>query len=242
MASFDNLKIDKAGTYALTASSTVAPSITSASFTIAGLAISCAEDITCSGTLPLSAAGSSVTVTAVQGPNADVDAGVLTVSIGVGGALDCALYQEITGTQDVVVVDFNALDREKTIAATIPKASLVSRIPDDDGDDDDIQFLQSCFGAPYTFAVRPGTPLQVNPGYVPGPYPAPEYKGLLPDCGKAARLDNPATPAIDGPTVASAVPPCVQSRKRQPNGDAVVTAIWPSGRQIGSALDPRGRY
>jgi hypothetical protein len=34
----------------------------------------------------------------------------------------------------------------------------------------------------------------------------------------------------------------VQSRRRLPNGDAVVTAIWPSGRQVGSVLDPRGRF
>ena len=30
-------------------------------------------------------------------------------------------------------------------------------------------FLESCFGAPYTFATKPGTPLEVNTAYVPGP-------------------------------------------------------------------------
>ena len=90
--------------------------------------------------------------------------------------------------------------------------------------------MQVCYGSPTPFATRPGTPLlAVNAAYVPGPYPAPEYKGLLPDCGKSAV--NP-----DGSAVASAVPPCVVSRNKTGVGDGVIESLWPA-----APTDPRGR-
>ena len=248
LATFADLSLDQPGNYAFTASSTVAPPITtvvppvtSPPFPVSGLTVSCPEDVTCTGTLPLSSPGSSIKVTAIEGPTTDTDTGLLTLSLGTGGNLDCALYTEVTSPQDIIAVDYTALDRQKTVATTLPKSALAPFIWHDDGDADDIYFLQDCFGAPYTFAVRLGTPLQVNAQYTPGPYPAPEYKGLLPDCGGPARLDNPATPAIDGPFVAHAGAPCVQSRVRTTGGGATITSLWPSGRQLGSPLDPRGR-
>jgi len=248
LATFSDLSIDQPGSYAFTASSTVAPPITivappvtSPPFSVSGLTVSCPEDVTCSGTLPLSTPGSNVKVTAIEGPTSDTDTGQLTLSLGTGGNLDCALYTEVTSPQDIIAVDYNALDRQKTVATTLPKSAITPFMWHDDGDADDIAFLQDCFGAPYRFAVRIGTPLQANTQYVPGPYPAPEYKGLLPDCGGPARLDNPATPAIDGAFVAHAGAPCVQSRVRTAGGGATITSLWPSGRELGSPLDPRGR-
>ena len=74
--------------------------------------------------------------------------------------------------------------------------------------------------------------------YVPGPYPAPEYKGLLPDCGGSAQLDDPSTAGVSGPLVSNAGPPCVVKRKKTGSGDGYIESLWPSGRSVGFA-DPR---
>ena len=161
-------------------------------------------------------------VTAVQGPTSDIDTGFLTTSLNFGGPLDCAGYSELTA--DIVVISYIGDARQKRVVATIDKR--VMNATSNNG----AAGLQVCYGAPVPFATRPGTPLlSVNADYVPGPYPAPEYKGLLPDCGKSAV-------APDGSPVAAAVPPCVVSRNKTGSGDGVIESLWPS-----APTDPRSR-
>lgn len=242
VATFSSLSIDAAGAgYTLYATSPGASPTTSTPFSIADVAVVCAEDVDCSGSLSLkqtdqSLGGrSSVDVTAVEGPADDVDAGFLTISLRDGGPLDCSGYTELTAATDVVVVDYTALDRAKTVVATIDKR--VMNAVSNNG----AAFLESCFGAPFTFPTKPGTPLEVNAAYVPGPYPAPEYKGLLPDCGGSAQLDDPGAPGVSGALVGDAGPPCVVKRNKTGSGNGVITTVWPSGRSVGFG-DPRGRY
>jgi len=97
-------------------------------------------------------------------------------------------------------------------------------------------FLEACFGAPYQFATKSGTPLEVNAAYVPGPYPAPEYEGLLPDCGGSAVRDDPNVPGVQGVTISGAGAPCVEKRNKTGAGDGVITSRWPAG-----SGDPRMR-
>jgi len=241
VASFTNLSIDKPGFgYTLSASSPEATSTVSDPFAIQQVAISCAEDVDCTGTIPLAGTNqagggsSSVQVTAIQGPGLDVDTGFLTISLGFGGSLDCAGYQELAAAQDVTTVDFTALDREKQVVTTIDKRVVNATA------NNGAAFLEKCFGAPYRFDTKLGTPLAVNAAYLPGPYPAPEYKGLLPDCGKAAQRDDPSTPAVDGPVVASAGPPCVVYRKKNQAGDGIIASLLPAGQAVEGA-DPRFR-
>ena len=242
VASFSTLKIDKAGVgYSLSASSPGLTSVTSETFNIDQVAVICLEDVDCTGQLGLagtneSVGGSSnVGVTALQGSATDVDAGFLTLSLGLGGPLDCSGYGEFTSAADVVIADYTALDREKRVVVTIDKK--VMNLVSNNG----ASFLESCFGAPYTFATKPGTALEVNGAYVPGPYPAPEYKGLLPDCGATAQVDDPATPGVSGPLISNAGAPCVAKRKKTGAGDGIIESLWPSGRAVGIG-DPRGRY
>ena len=242
VANFSSLTVDKAGFgYSLSASSPGATSATSSAFNIDQVAVVCAEDVDCTGQLGLtqtnqSLGGSSaLSITAVQGATSDVDAGFLLLSLGLGGALDCAGYTEFTASLDVLSADYTALDRQKRVVATIDKR--VMNLVSNNG----ASFLESCFGAPYTFATKPGTALEVNTAYVPGPYPAPEYKGLLPDCGGSAQLDDPATPGVSGPLVSNAPAPCVLKRRKTGSGDGVIESLWPSGRAVGIS-DPRGRY
>ena len=163
------------------------------------MAVVCTEDVDCTGQLGLTqtnqslGGASNVGVTAIQGPTTDVDAGFLTLSLELGGALDCTGYGEFTSAADVVIADYTALDREKQVVATIDK-KVMNAVSNNGA-----SFLESCFGAPYTFATKPGTPLEVDAAYTPGPYPAPEYKGLLPDCGGSAQVDDPSTPGVSGP-------------------------------------------
>ena len=234
MATFSDLSIDEPGTYTLVATSPdaepaeSAESSTSEPFEIETVGVACSEDVDCSGTVQLSNA--QVNVTAVQGPNSDTDAGILTVATGVGGALDCSFYTEIGSSADVIAVDYTDAERRKTVTTTFPSYS------------GNVSNLQVCFGAPFKFATRLLTPLQINTAYVPGPYPAPEYKGLLPTCGSWANRDEPSTWwIIEATLVSNAGPPCVQSRTRLSNGDAVIVSIWPSGVDVGSGTDPRGR-
>ncbi len=242
VATFSNLSIDNAGyNYSLAASSPGATSATSDPFTIDQVAVVCVEDVDCSGQLALAqtnqgfGGSSTVDVTAVQGPATDIDGGFLLLSVGLGGALDCTGFTEFTAALDVIAADYTALDREKRIVATIDKRVMNAE------SNNGASFLESCFGAPYTFATKIGTPLEVNTAYVPGPYPAPEYKGLLPDCGGSAQLDDPATPGVSGPIVSNAAAPCVLKRKKTGAGDGIIESLWPSGRAVGIS-DPRGRY
>lgn len=229
VATFAALSIDQRGTYTMVASSAAAVPVTSDPFRIETVGVSCAEDVTCSGTVQLSG-NATVKVAAVEGPTSDTDTGILTVATGVGGNLDCSLYTEVGGSQDVIAVDFTAPDRRKVVATTFPAYA------------GNVSALQVCFGAPYRFATRLLTPIKVNTDYTPGPYPAPEYEGLLPNCGGLANRDDPTTWwIIESTFISNAGPPCVQSRTRLPNGDAVITSLWPSGTDVGSTADPRSR-
>lgn len=236
VASFSTLSINGSGQgYELEASNAQAGSVDSGRFNVEDVAVLCAEDVTCAGTLPLKntneafGGGSTARITAIQGPFADIDAGFLTISRSFG--LDCAGYTELTADNDVVLLDFSGLDREKRAVTTIDQ-SVLEGIPEPD--------LQECFGAPYTFATRPDTPLEVNleyssADYLPGPYPPPEYKGLLPDCGEEAVLDDPNTPGVSGPTIPHAGSPCVFKRIQDEAGNGVVSSRLPA---VG---DPRRR-
>ncbi len=229
VASFSTLSINTSGqNYTLVASSSQAGSATSNPFNIDDVAVSCEEDVTCAGSLPLENSGgaSSAQITAIQGPVTDTDTGFLTISRSTG--LDCAGYTELTASNDVVLFNFSGLDREKRAVTTIDKA-VMNASPNNGA-----AFLEDCFGAPYTFATKPGTPLEVNADYVPGPYPAPEYKGLLPDCGRSAVLDDPHTAGVSGPTIPHAGSPCVIKRKKNA-GNGVISSRVPS---VG---DPRRR-
>jgi hypothetical protein len=236
LASFSTLSINGSGQgYELVASNAQTGSVISGRFNIEDVAVSCAEDVTCAGTLPLRntheafGGGSTARMTALQGPFTDTDTGMLTISRSAG--LDCAGYTELTASNDVVLFDFSGLDREKRAVTTIDE-SVLSEIPEPS--------LEDCFGAPYTFATKPGTPLEVNEeyasaDYLPGPYPPPEYKGLLPDCGEEAVLDDPNTPGVSGPTIPHAGSPCVIKRIQDDAGNGVISSRLPS---VG---DPRRR-
>jgi hypothetical protein len=236
LASFSTLSINASGQgYELVASNSQAGSATSDPFNIEDVVVACEEDVTCAGTLPLRntnqafGGGSTARITALQGPLTDTDMGFLTISRSAG--LDCAGYTELTASNDVVLFDFSGLDREKRAVTTIDE-SVLNEVPEPS--------LEDCFGAPYTFATKPGTPLEVNEEYasadfLPGPYPPPEYKGLLPDCGEAAVLDDPNTPGVSGPTIPHAGSPCVIKRFQDEGGKGVISSRLPS---VG---DPRRR-
>jgi hypothetical protein len=229
VASFSSLGIDKAGAgYTLRASSASGASTTSTPFSIVEVGVVCAEDADCTGSLGLSNSA-NVTVTALQGPLVDIDAGFLTIS-RVGGPLDCTGYTELLAASDTFAVDFSSPDREKRVVVTIDKKVMNAQ------SNNGASFLEACFGAPYQFATKPGTPLEVNAAYVPGPYPAPEYEGLLPDCGGSAVRDDPNVPGVQGVTISGAGAPCVEKRNKTGAGDGVITSRWPAG-----SGDPRMR-
>jgi hypothetical protein len=229
VASFSTLSIDKPGTgYTLRASSATAGSTTSTGFNISEVGVACAEDVDCTGSLPLSS-NSNVSVTALQGPLVDTDAGFLTVS-RIGGPLDCSGYTELLAGSDAFAVDYSSPDREKRVVVTIDKRIMNAQ------SNNGASFLEGCYGAPYQFATKAGTPLEVNTAYVPGPYPAPEYKGLLPDCGGSAVLDDPSVAGVQGVTIANAGAPCIEKRNKTGSGDGIITSRWPAG-----SGDPRMR-
>jgi hypothetical protein len=128
--------------------------------------------------------------------NAGPAGGLLTLSNGVGFPIDCAGYKELTASPTVI----EGPDRTKTVTATIDK-TVMNAQPNNGA-----SFLQMCFGAPYTFATRPGTPLTgVDTDGIPG---NDFYFGLLPDCGTA---------------------PCVSSRNKTRAGDGVIVTLAPGG-------------
>jgi hypothetical protein len=110
--------------------------------------------------------------------------------------IDCSGYDELTATPTVI----EGPDRAKTVTSTIDK-SVMNQLPNNGA-----SFLQMCFGAPYTFATRPGTPLTgIDTDGIPG---NDFFYGLLPDCGAA---------------------PCVSSRKKTNAGDGVIVTQAPGG-------------
>ena len=161
-------------------------------------------------------------VTALQGPDTDTDTGFLTTSLNSGGPLDCADYTELLN--DIVVIAYVGDARTKRVVETIDKR--VMNATSNNG----AAGLQVCYGAPVPFDTRPGTALlSENLDFVPGPYPAPEYKGLLPDCGK---------PAV-APTGRPSRRPSRRAScraTRPASGDGVIESLWPS-----EPTDPRSR-
>jgi hypothetical protein len=186
LATFSGLSIDLEGTsYALRASSSGLTSATSGTFRIDETATLCAAGENCSATLENEDASLDVTA---QGNGQD--GGVLTINRTVGTVLDCAGYEELLDRD--FTVDFlpnaGSVGRAKTVALTIGREAMK------DLTDNGVAHLEMCFGAPFTFAVKPGTPDLQNP--VPG-----LFVGLLPNCGD---------------------PPCVSKRKGQGGAGVIV--------------------
>jgi hypothetical protein len=192
VASFSTLSIDAPGSYTLRASSPGLSSATSDAFRVDQVAVACVEDVTCSATI----ANGTTTFDVTAPGNAGTDAGVLVLDNGIGVAIDCAGYDELTATPTVI----EGPNRAKTVTSTIDKRTM-NQLPNNGA-----SFLQMCFGAPYTFATRPGTSLTgVDTN---GDSVADFFYGLLPDCG---------------------APPCVSSRKKTNAGDGVIVTQTPAG-------------
>jgi hypothetical protein len=194
VASFGNLSIDAPGTYTLRATSAGLSTATSSTFRIDQVAVACIEDVTCSASI----ANGSTTFDVTAPGNAGTDAGFLVLDNGVGVAIDCAGYTELTATPTVI----EGPDRAKTVTSTIDKRVMNAQ------PNNGASFLQMCFGAPYTFATRPGSTLTGvdTDGNGINDF----FYGLLPDCGAA---------------------PCVSSRNKTNAGDGVITTQTPAGTQ-----------
>jgi hypothetical protein len=197
VASFSTLSIDAPGSYTLQASSPGLTAATSDAFRIDNVAVVCKEDVTCSASL----ANGTTTFAVTAFANDRTDVGVLLLDKGVGVQIDCRFdeltdYHELTATPTVI----EGPDRAKTVTSTIDK-SVMNAQPNNGA-----SFLQMCFGAPYTFATRPGTPLKgIDTN---GDSVADFFYGLLPDCGTA---------------------PCVSSRNKTKAGDGVIVTQAPAG-------------
>jgi hypothetical protein len=194
LATFSDLSIDLAGSYALRASSSGLTSATSNTFRIDEAATVCTENVTCAATLTDPDASLDVTA---QG-SAQGDSGVLTINRTEGASLDCAGYDELLDRD--FTVDFlpnaGTVGRTKTVTLTIGRDAMKQAA------DNGVAHLNMCFGAPFMFAVKPGTPALQNPA--PG-----LFVGLLPDCG---------------------TPPCVSKRKGQ-GGAGIIVAQAPGGNE-----------
>jgi hypothetical protein len=121
--------------------------------------------------------------------------GLVTITRGTG--LDCAGYDEILG-QDFTV-DFlpnpGTVGGIKTVTINITKAAMQASA------NNGLSQVNVCFGAPFVFLVKPGTPkLQTFAGL---------NIGLLPDCG---------------------APPCVANRQSA-GGGATIVVRAPGGDQ-----------
>jgi len=194
VASFASLSIDAPGTYTLRATSGGLSAATSSTFRVDQVATACIEDVTCSASI----ANGSTTFDVTALGNAGTDAGFLVLDNGIGVAIDCSGYTELTTTPTVI----EGPDRAKTVTSTIDK-SVMNAQPNNGASS-----LQMCFGAPYTFATRPGSTLtgvDTNGDSVDD-----FFYGLLPDCGTA---------------------PCVSSRKKTNAGDGVIVTRAPAGTQ-----------
>lgn len=151
-----------------------------------GTATTCAAP--CLGTLTDPDASISVSI-----PDS---AGLVTIARGTG--LDCAGYTEILA-QDFTVdflPDPGTVGGTKLVTIDITKAAMQAST------NNGLSQVNVCFGAPFVFAVKPGTPpLQVGPGGL--------NIGLLPDCG---------------------TPPCVADRQSVGGGARIVVNA-PGGDQ-----------
>jgi hypothetical protein len=194
VASFGNLSIDAPGTYTLRATSAGLSATTSSTFRVDQVAVACIEDVTCSASI----ANGSTTFDVTASGNAGTDAGFLILDNGIGVAIDCAGYSELTATPTVI----EGPDRAKTVTSTIDKRVMNAQ------PNNGASFLQMCFGAPYTFATRPGSALTGvdTDGNGINDF----FYALLPDCG---------------------APPCVSSRKKTNAGDGVIVTQTPGGTQ-----------
>jgi hypothetical protein len=129
--------------------------------------VDCRENITCTASI----ANGTTTFDVTAPANAGADAGLLTLTNGVGFPIDCAGYKELTASPTVI----EGPDRTKTVTATIDK-SVMNQQPNNGA-----SFLQMCFGAPYRFATRPGSTLTELD--TDGNGTKDFFYGLLPDCG-----------------------------------------------------------
>lgn len=121
--------------------------------------------------------------------------GFLTISRG--GGLDCAGYDEILARDFVVdfLPDQGTVGGIKTVTINITKEAMQAST------NNGLAQVNVCFGAPFAFPVKPGTPnLQSFDGL---------NIGLLPDCG---------------------APPCVADR-RSVGGGATIVVRAPGGDQ-----------
>jgi hypothetical protein len=154
----------------------------------------CAANVTCTATL----SNGTVTLAVTAPSTSENDAGVLVISRNVGAALNCKGYTELS--QGDFAVDFlpnqGSTGRAKVVTATITKEAM-TRLPENGA-----AHINMCFGAPFRFPVKPGTPrLQQFDGL---------FVGLLPDCGS---------------------PPCVSKRKKTHAGQGVIEVRAPGGDQ-----------
>jgi hypothetical protein len=200
LAQFRALRINAPGQYRLTATSgpltTAEPS---AQFRIYPDGTPCLEDQVCTATA--STGRSDLTVTGL--PNADPDAGLLTLSFGAGLALDCLEYTELTTGTAVFEVTGG---RTKTATLEIDKRDMAAVT------NNGASFLELCVGSPKQFTTKSGAPAaQVGTFDWDGDgTPTPVYRGLLPDC-----------PVLDQP--------CVSKRQKNGSGDGVIQATLPAG-------------
>ena len=145
------------------------------------------ETVDCQATLPGGLASLSVSV--------KDSTGLLTINVGDG--LDCAGYNEILANDFIVnfLPDPGTVGGQKTAILNISKAAMQAST------NNGLSQVNICFGAPFVFPVKPGTPaLQPFDGL---------NIGLLPDCG---------------------APPCVANRQSV-GGGAAITVLAPGGDQ-----------
>jgi hypothetical protein len=157
------------------------------STTCDGAATQCSP-ASCLGTLNDADASISVSVPG--------SSGLLTINRGNG--LDCAGYDEILH-QDFAVdfmPDPGTTGGTKIVTITITKAAMHASA------NNGLAQVNMCFEAPFTFAVKPGTPALQPSG-------AGVFRGLLPDCG---------------------TPPCVADRQSVGGGARIVVRA-PGGDQ-----------
>jgi hypothetical protein len=151
--------------------------------------VACVENVTCSASI----ANGTTTFDVTAPGNNRTDAGLLTLTNGIGVPIDCSGYDELTATPTVI----EGPDRAKTVTATIDK-SVMNQLPNNGA-----SFLQMCFGAPYRFATRPGSTLTELDTDHNGTKDF--FYGLLPDCGTAPCVSSrKKTNAGDGVIVTQA--------------------------------------